>query len=304
MRFIKSVPLAISGLALALAGLGNLLAVYSEWLRAFCGGLAAAILVLFALRVACDFSGAQAELKHPVPLSSLPTSTMALMLLSGYLQPDWGVGTLLWHGAVGAHFGIMFVFIIRFVVGFRLANVFPTWFVACVGMVTISVTAPTMGADTIGRAVFYAGFPLYFVVLALVAWRLVKVGEFPEPARPTRAIFTAPMSLLTVGYFSSFAGQSRGLVYLMAVIVLVSYLYVSVQMALHLLRLPFYPTFAAFGFPYVISATAFRALAGFFADRGVYVFLPIALISVWIAVGVVGYLLVRYLKFFKSKLTA
>jgi len=293
--------MALGGLALSLAALGNLLLPYGVALRYLCGALSAGILVVFALKLLLDSPHAREELKTPLPLSVLPTATMTLMLLSTYIKPYLGVvAVVLWGCAVIAHLGIMGLFVKRFVIGFKLANVFPSWFVAFVGIVTASVTAPVFDAATIGQGAFYLGFVLYFVALGLIIWRMAKPGLFfPEPAKPTIAIFTAPMSLLTVGYFSSFPQQNAGVVYAMLALALASYLYVSVMMATKLLRLGFYPTYAAFTFPYVISATAFRAGAAFLTERGVDFFTPIAQISQWIAVAVVVYVLVRYLFYFR-----
>ena len=85
MKFIRSTPLAISGLSLAFAALGNLLLPYGIVFRYLCGFLSAILFILFALKVFLDSPHAKAEFKTPVPLSVLPTSTMALMLLSSYL---------------------------------------------------------------------------------------------------------------------------------------------------------------------------------------------------------------------------
>ena len=112
------------------------------------------------------------------------------------------------------------------------------------------------------------------------------------------AIFTAPMSLCIVGYFSSFEQKSPMLIYVMLAIALASYLYVTVMM-FSLLKIKFYPTYAAFTFPYVISAIAFRLGNAFLVERGIMFFAPIALISMYLAVAVVLYVLVRYVMYFR-----
>ena len=300
MKFIKSVPMALCGLSLALAALGNLLLPYGANIRYACGILSAIVFVIFALKIILDFPHAQAELKTPIPLSVLPTSTMALMLLCTYIKPFVGnVAVYVWYAAVAAHLFIMLLFFKRFLPGFKLGTVFPSWFIVFVGIVVASVTAPAMGVRPVGQAAFYLGFALYFVGLVLVVCRMIKVKIFPEPARPTIAIFTAPMSLCVVGYFSSFPPEQRNavLIYIMLAITAVSYLYVTVMM-FSLLRIKFYPTYAAFTFPYVISALAFRLGNGFLVQHGITFFAPVALISVWIAAAVVLYVLVNYIRFF------
>jgi len=304
-KFIKSIPLATGGLSLALAALGNLLLPlpYGQVLRYICGTLSLVALIIFAMKAFFDSPHTREELKTPVPLSMLPTVTMATMLLSMYMEPyarHLAVG--LWYASLAVHICIMLVFIKRFVSGFKLETVFPSWFVAAVGIVTASVTAPAMGAVIVGQVAFYFGFVLYFVVLALVIVRMNKVRIFPEPARKTIAIFTAPMSLLVVGYFSSFVSQgqvSPALIYTMLSISVLSYLYVSTMM-FSLLKIKFYPTYAAFTFPYVISATAFRLGANFLATHHELDFLTvIADITMWIAVAVVIFVLQHYVRYFR-----
>lgn len=297
--------MAICGLSLALAALGNLLLFLpnGQAIRYICGILSLIVLIIFMMKVFLDTPHAKEELKTPIPLSVLPTATMTIMLLSTYIRPYavyLAVG--IWYAALVVHICIMLVFIKRFVFNFKLGTVFPSWFIAGVGIVTASVTAPAMGAVFIGQAAFYVGLVLYFVILPLVVLRMNKVRVFPEPARKTIAIFTAPMSLLIVGYFSSFVSQGQAnepLIYIMLTIAVISYIYVSIMM-FSLLRIKFYPTYSGFTFPYVISAVAFRLGANFLATRhGLDFLIIIADITMWVAVAVVVFVLQHYIRYFR-----
>jgi len=305
MKFIKSIPMATCGLALALAALGNLLLPLENGviIRYICGVLSFIVLIIFALKLIFDRKHASEELKTPVPLSVLPTATMTIMLLSTYIRPYTPeLALAIWYAALITHVIIMLVFIKRFLFDFKLGTVFPSWFIAGVGIVTASVTAPAMNATTIGQMAFYVGFVLYFLILPLVVLRMNKVRVFPEPARKTVAIFTAPMSLLIVGYFSSFVSQGQvnpTLIYTMIAIATVSYLYVTFMM-FSLLKIKFYPTYAAFTFPYVISAIAFRLGANFLANRhGFYFLTTLADATMWISVAVVIFVSIHYIKYFR-----
>ena len=305
MKFIKSIPMATCGLSLGLAALGNLLLplAHGHIMRYICGALSFVVLAIFALKIIFDTSHAKEELKTPVPLSVLPTATMAIMLLSVYIRPYAGYFAVgIWYAALAVHICIMLVFVKRFAFGFKLGTVFPSWFIAGVGIVAASVTAPAMGAIIIGQIAFYAGLVLYFAILPLVILRMNKVRIFQEPARKTVAIFTAPMSLLVVGYFGSFVSRGQmneTLVYIMLAISAISYIYVSIMM-FSLLKIKFYPTYAAFTFPYVISAMAFRLGANFLAVRHGFDFLvTIADITMWIAVAAVVFVSVHYVRYFR-----
>jgi exfoliative toxin A/B len=305
MKFIKAIPMATCGLSLALAALGNLLLPLPNGaaIRYICGLLSFAVLIIFAMKVFLDWPHVREELKTPVPLSVLPTATMAIMLLTAYIRPHIPeIALMIWYGAIIVHICIMLVFIKRFVLGFKLETVFPSWFIAGVGIVVASVTAPGMEALILGQIAFYIGLALYFAIFPLVVLRMNKVRVFPEPARKTVAIFTAPMSLLVVGYFNSFVFQGQvntALVHTMLAIAAASYIYVTCMM-FSLLKIKFYPTYAAFTFPYVISAAAFRLGADFLAGRHGFDFLAvIADWTMWVAVAVVLFVLVHYIKYFR-----
>ena len=299
MKFVRSVPIAICGLSLGLAVLGNLLLPYGAEIRYICGILSAAVLLVFLLKVVLDFPHTNEELKTPVPLSVLPTATMSFMLLCAYIRPFVGVATVyLWYTAAIIQVYIMLLFFMRFILNFKLDAVFPSWFIVFVGIVVVSVTAPAMGARSIGQAAFYVGFVLYFVALALILYKMTKRKYILEPLRLTAAIFAAPMSLCIVGYFSSFEQRNETFVYVMLTIAVISYIYASVKM-LYMLNIKFYPTYSSFTFPYVISAIAFRLGNDFLVERGVSFFAPVAYISMWLAVAIVIYVFVHYIKFFR-----
>ena len=300
MKFIRSVPMATCGLALAFAALGNLLYVHGAPIRYVCGILSAFVLIVFALKILLDAPHARAELKTPVPLSVLPTSTMTLMLLCTYIRPFAGdLAVYLWYLTVMGHLLIMFLFFKRFILNFKIGTVYPSWFIPFVGLVVVSVTAPAMDAVHIGQAAFFAGFILYFAALSLVIYKMTRPIFVPEPLRLTAAIFTAPMSLCIVGYFSSFHEQNAAFVYFMLTAAVASYIYVTFKMLTSFLKTKFYPTYAAFTFPYVISAIAFRLGDSFLAEHGYGFLEPLTVVSGWIAVLIVMYVSLRYIQFFQ-----
>ena len=51
MSFLKKIPIAVSGLSLALAALGNLLLPYGEVLRYCCGIFSTVIFCIFVLKL-------------------------------------------------------------------------------------------------------------------------------------------------------------------------------------------------------------------------------------------------------------
>jgi len=299
MELIRNMPLGVGGIALALASLGNLLATYGEAVRYTCGALSAAMLVLFTLKLCLAFDNLRADLRNPVILSSMAPTTMALMLLCGYAKPFIGsLAVFLWYAVVIAHVFLILLFWQRFILkNFKLENVYPTWFIVFVCIAALSVTGSVAGATLIAQASFYLGFFPHLVIMPVIIYRMIKLGPLPEPARPTIAVFTAPTNLCVTAYFCAFEYHNPVFVYCMFALGLACYIYVTVNMVF-LLRLKFYPSYSAFSFPFVISATAFRDVNMLLAGDGIYFFTPVAEISKWLAAAVVAYVLLRYAMFF------
>jgi len=291
--FLKRVPLGISGLALSIAALGNLL---GGGIRYPLGLLSVLLLVLYVGKWLFDFSKSQQELENPVPLSLSVTATMTLMVLSAYLRPHTPqfAFVIWWLGLLG-QLGIMGWFTKNFILTFKWANVAPSWLVLGVGIVTASMTSPAMGMVGLGQLIFWSGFVIYFMMLAVVITRLLKIRELPEPVLPTQVIFTAPMSLLIVGYLQTHT-VNESLLLFMSSIAGISYLYALYRMV-KTWRLNFYPTIAAYTFPLVISAIAFTQVIQYFGLTE-HMALSMGLSAMrWLAIVIVAYVLVRYLMF-------
>ena len=300
MRFIQKTPLAVSGLALSLASLGNLLLPHGKAIQTMCGVLSAAILFLFCLKVILDFQSVKADLKTPVVLSSLPSSAMTVMILSVYVKPYIGAAAVsLWYLAIVCHVFILLVFAKRYVVKFNIQNVFPTWLVVCLGIVVVSYTGPEMNAEQLGKIIFYIGSAICLVLLPAIIYRVAKLG-LPEPVRPTIAILTAPMNLFLIGYFSTFEEPIALLVYALLAASVMFFIFATIKV-LSLLRTKFYPTFAAMTFPYVLTASAFKIANDFLISNGYGFFSLVPVISKWMAIMIVIYVLARYAIFFASE---
>jgi len=322
MSFLKNIPLGVSGVALATAGLGNLLVYpggliaepFSIYLRYTFGTIALIALTLFALRLIFDFPGVKKDVESPVILSMLPASTMSIILLTIYLVPHApDLAKVIWASAAIVQVCIILFFTKRFVLNFKLENVYPSWYVTAVGIQAIAIASPHMDALPIGQLAFWLGFALYFCVTVLVIARYLKHRPLPEKYRPTIMVLTAPIGICIVGYLAVFPNPSLHLLVFMLIVGSASYL-IALAALPGLVRLPFYPSLAALGFPMVVSGFAFKKgnelltaqvlpeLTGFLAWI-VGTALPlVALFAEGMAVIVVCYVIVRYSLFFVGQL--
>lgn len=299
-EIIKKVPIPTAGVALGMAALGNLLQPYSEAAHALCGVLALGLVLMLAAKIAMFPNMIRDDLRNSILASVSATLFMALMQLAGYLAPlAFQPAFALWCAAVVAHLGLMAWFTKRFIARFQLKEVFPTYFICYVGIIVASVTAPVFGMEAAGEALFWLGFVCYLVLLVVVTARYLK-HEVPEGAQPLFCIYTAPMSLSIAGYLSSAAQPDAAFVAVLLVAAQALFAVVLVRLP-KLLRLKFYPSFAAMTFPFVITATALGKALSFLRAEGFA--LPGALdallaVETALALGMVAFVFGHYLRFF------
>ena len=122
-----------------------------------------------------------------------------------------------------------------------------------------------------------------------VGYRYIKFPVKMDPPKPLFCIFTAPAALCLAGYIQSVAPKSAAMV--IGMLVLASALYIMV-----LVKLPGYPSYAAFTFPFVITAIATKQSMACLTKMGMAVawLSPVVLVETIIAAVLVIYALVRY----------
>lgn len=296
---IKKVPVPLCGVMLGLAALGNLLQSYSEGIRYVCGIFAAFLLVLVLLKLIMFPQMIKEDMKNPIMASVAGTFPMALMLLSTYVKPFIGKGAYyIWLFAIALHVVLIVYFTVKFIAKLQMPKVFASYFIVYVGIVVASVTAPAYEKTSIGTVAFWFGFVTLVLLLILVTYRYVKFKEVPDPAKPLICIYAAPTSLCIAGYIQSVTPKSYGFILAMLVVATVIYIFALVK-AVGYLKMPFYPSYAAFTFPFVISAIASKQTMACAANMGKPLpFLKyVVLIETVIAVILVVYTFVRYMGF-------
>ena len=239
------------------------------------------------------------DMQNPIMASVSGTFPMALMLLSTYVKPLIGPAAMyIWYFAILLHIVLIVYFTAKFVLKLQLPKVFASYYIVYVGIVVASVTAPAYEKTGLGTAVFWFGFVTLILLLVLVTVRYVKCPEIPEPARPLICIYAAPTSLCIAGYVQSVTPKSRGFLLAMFAVATVLYIF-SLVKAVGYLKLKFYPSYAAFTFPFVISAIASKQTMACLANMGTP--MPVlqyaVLIETIIAVVFVVYTLIRFLGF-------
>ncbi len=303
VEFIKKIPLPIAGVMLSLAALGNLLVSYGLIYKNFLGLLSAIILLLLTFKISLCTKGVIEELNNPVIASVFPTYSMGIMLLSVYFKDmSFSLARTIWIIGVLIHIGLILFYTMKFVSGFNIKKLFPSTFVVYVGIGAAGITAPAFKLANIGQIFFWFSFISFIILLPILLYRTIVVKGIPEPALPTTVIFAAPASLCLAAYLNSFSDKNIYIVGFLAVLSLILYLGVLLYLP-KLLKLKFYPSFAAFTFPMVISAIAMKGTNGFLikAEKGIELLKYVVKFQEIIAVLIVTYVLIKYIAFLTQK---
>jgi len=305
---IKRIPIPTAGVALGLASLGILLQPYSEVLHIVAGALSLFMLLLLGLKAAVFPRMILEDMKNPIFAGVLATLFMTLMQLSTYLLPlSENVAFVIWYAALFAHFGLMLWFSVTFIGRFDLKQVFPSHFIVYVGIIVASLTSPAFGLEALGVAIFWFGLACFVALLAVMVYRYLK-HEVPESAKPLFCIFAAPVSLSLAGYLAVSPEASMTMVIVLTALAQTALVLVITQLP-KLLRLKFYPSYAAMTFPFVVSALALSKVTVFFAGIGVNEVViaslnGLVLVQTVFGAAMVVYVLARYLYFFFGPATS
>jgi len=296
---IKKVPVPLCGVMLGFAALGNLLQSYGEGIRSVCGIVAAFLLVLVLLKLIMFPQMIKEDMKNPIMASVAGTLPMALMLLSTYVKPlIGGAAKYIWFFAIGLHIALIVYFTVKFILKLQLPKVFASYYIVYVGIAVAAVTAPAYEQFGIGTAAFWFGFVTLIALFILVTMRYVKCSEVPEPAQPLICIYAAPTSLCIAGYVQSVTPKSKTFLLAMLAVATVLYLF-ALYKVVGYLKLKFYPSYASFTFPFVISAIATKQTMACLANMGspIPALQYVVLIETIIAVVLVVYTFIRFMGF-------
>lgn len=293
---IEKIPIPLCGLILAFFSLGNLLNDTHPLLKAICGTIGMIFLILILLKLVIYPEKIRQDFKNPVIASNSGTFSMSLMILSTYIItfiPDIAYG--IWILGVALHILLIVYFTHHFVIhNFNISTVYPSYWIVFVGITMGAITAHAHNLDEIGFIFFLVGFIGMILTLPLVIYRYIKHKDIPNANKPLICIFTAVMSILIVGYLNSYNNISIEFLIGMYTFACMFYIFALAKF-IEYRNLEFYPSFAAFTFPFVISGLATK---GVMSKIGFNIILNNVLsIETVIATAIVVYVTIKYIKF-------
>ncbi len=256
------------------------------------------ILILYIVKIITYPKVCVNEYKNTVPCSLYAAFDMILMILGSYYF-DYlpGFGKTLWAIGLGIHVVHLLVFTYRNVIKERNINTFvPSWFVTYNGIMVSCVVGGAMNAAGILKYVVYYGIIIYFILIPIMIWRLIKV-EVKDPVYHTMAVVLAPCSLCVVSYLNVIKEPKAAMVYLLYACVLASLVFVVVKLP-KFFAYSFVPGFAGLTFPMAIGIVASQKMAGYLTGIGneslAKTVTQISGIQIYLTTMIIGYVLVNF----------
>ena len=297
MNIIKNLPLAITGLILAILSLGKIFTDFSSIFYI----IGSILILLVLLKLILHFDAFNNELNQLIALSTFGTFSMALMLFSTYLKPlflplSQTIAFGIWILGIIIHLTIIILFTKNYILAnFDIENVFATWWIVYIGITMAAITAPAYDLQQYGFIFFGIGFILMIPTLILISYRYLKFTAIEDKNKPFICIYTALLSILLVGYVNALNinGNFLSVIYLLACIFYIFAIYQAIKLII-IDKLRFMPSFSAFTFPFVISAIATGEAYKFF---GLSILNYLFHIQAIIALVLVIFVFYNYLKF-------
>ena len=259
-HFLYSIPVPLSGLMLGVVSLAKILYLTNITLGAhvlFAAGLI--LFIVLIMKAIFNYPNVREQLANPAIASVAPTFTMGTMVISSvlWLQNTFVIlANILWVLAVILHVVLMAYFIVRFMIKEKITTqaVLPSWFVTFVGIGMVPITVPTIIQQYTTWIIWFITIN-FIVLLPIVLKRIFITRDLPTPVKPMITILAAPASLILVSYLVNYGASNETFVYGGLAFAQFFYLLVLYEVQT-LIKMPFYPSFGAFTFPLVISATS------------------------------------------------
>ena len=295
--FLKKIPPPLAGVSLAIVGLGLLLEMYGMHCSVALAILSSVLLALPLLSFICNPTIIRTILRNAITASLSGTISMAIMLQSIVLKP-YAPTVALIAFIVGAvlHLFLVVWFTVRFLFIVPFAEMRGSWFILYAGAASFSIASPYFGMQKLGNIVAWISLAIASVLIVLVTIRYLKYDEV-EPIRPLACILAAPASICLVGLFQSNTDLMASVPVILIAVVWLIFLGI-LPCTVRVLTHPFYPSFAALTFPFVISASAGRRFFLFAEQQGMELpFFCSWLVYAQLAVAVclTGYVFIRYI---------
>ena len=290
-NIIKKTPIAISGLLLATLSLSNI--YQSQYIKTTLFLIGTMIILILLSKCIFYSQIISKELNQLVVLSTSGTFSMALMLFSTFIIGyNYDVALFIWILGIILHALLICIFTYKYILkNFNIENVYGSYWVVYVGITMASITGLSFNLQNISWIFFIFGFTVMIPTFILVTYRYINYPVKLEQNRPLICIYAALFNILIVGYVNSFTDINIKFLLILYSIASICYIF-SLYKFVTYIRIPFYPSYSAFTFPFVISAIASTKVLSIFNHNQMIQYL--VWIEMLIATILVVYVFIRY----------
>lgn len=297
MNKFNKIPIPICGVFLALVSLGNLLGETNITVKYLLGTTGVILVLSLFIQTLNDMEDFKNDLDSPILLGTFGTLSMGLMAFSTYfLNYNKNMALIIWLIGLIIHILIIIIFTKRYIIHGKLEDLTTSSFIVYIGIGIAAMTGFKFDQfNFINYGTFIFGLLSFIILFFIVSYRYIKL-PIPDSTKPLLCIYTAPASIILVEYFRLNIPKSVNLIIFAYIIACILYLFAFINL-IRCLKLPFYPSYAGFTFPFVISATATTLVNQYFINLGTKIYMLDILdnIEITIAICIVLYVLVRYL---------
>jgi tellurite resistance protein len=144
------------------------------------------------------------EFESPVKINFFPTFSVSLLLLSAaFLPVNIAVSKYLW--IVGAFFHFVFTLVIintwMHQDRFLITHMNPSWFIPAVGNILVPIAGVIHAPNDVSWFFFSCGLFFWFILLAIVFYRVIFHEPIVAKLLPTLFILIAPPAVGFVSYY-------------------------------------------------------------------------------------------------------
>lgn len=265
-KFLNSIPLTISSMALSFATLGNILSSM-ETVKPLFGSIAFLLVIIVFLKMIFTNDQFKKDMSNPVIASTFVTLSMCIVVLSTYVKPVSNIlGMILWFAGLLSHIIIIIYVLKKFIMPSR--KIIPSYYVTFVGIAVAAVTSAAFNLKSLGFVIDIVAFICFIILTIPILKNLFKKDYIPTPANPTKVIVAAPLSLVIVGYINSASSVNLTLLQLCLIIAFILTI-IGIYFLVTTLKKSFNPAYAAYTFPITISSFAMKAASAAIGDGAV-----------------------------------
>ncbi len=301
----KHIPIPLIPCMLGACTLSNIYSALGfTFIRHFTVFVSTIVLISYLIKILIHPNIIKEEYKNPVTCSLYPGICMVCMFIGAYLY-DYipMLGKTIWLLSIIFHTIHIFIFTYLHFIKSRDINTFlPTWFVTYNGIMVSCVVGANINGNEFLKVILYYGIAIYFLLLPIMLWRLVKF-EIKDTMQHGTAILLGPCSLCIVSYINLIKNPNIVLVWILYICVLLSLIYVLVRLP-KFFSYAFSPAFAGLTFPMAIGTVATQKMILYLNTVGyenvAKIFKQLEGIQIYITTGIISFVLFNFVRHLKS----